>query len=157
MFEHSHAYEKFDGEHDCSAFLAHGYRMCIKNISGYTLEFGENGIKVAHGESIAACIDFKNIQKAVNAKKAIVHRCVEKVEAFVFEHMVTPANNEVEVLEEAKEKPNKKFKSKSEEAEVEKSLEVEPLEETFPTVAPIQQEPSVQLSSTEANTDTEQN
>jgi glutamate synthase domain-containing protein 3 len=150
MSEHSHEYQRFSGAHDCFQFLSIGGRVCVKNISGRTLEFGSPAISVLHGQSIAICLDSKGVNQAIKAKMVTVHGINEGLEVFSLENKIE------EAIEEVKEKSTKKQKNKSED-EVTEKVNIQPEEESFATVAPSQQEESVQLSSTQADTDTEQN
>lgn len=153
MSEHIHAHEIFSGPHDCSTFLSVGGRVCFKNISGHAMEFGTSGVKVFHGQHIAICLDSKGVSQAINSKKVIVHEINEGKETYSLAKLQEKAITELEL----KEKSPKKAKSKSEETDVSTKEDVAVASESFATVAPVEQEPSVQLSSTEANMDKEEN
>jgi hypothetical protein len=128
MTEHQHVVVKFEKPHDCSFFLADAQTICVKNVSGRTIEIGSPKEMIMPGQSFGTCLDNPGVQRAIDSKELMVHNI-----------------NESLVLEPKEEKLAKKQKPQKAENAPEPEIE----QESSETVAQEEPEPSVQLESTD--------
>jgi len=128
MTEHKHVVVKFGTPHDCSAFLADAQTICVKNVSGRTIEVGSPKETIVPGQSFGTCLDNPGVQRAIDFKELIVHKV-----------------NESLVSEPKEDKLAKKQKPQKSENTPEPEIE----QESSETVAQEEPEPSVQLESTD--------
>lgn len=128
MTEHQHVVVKFKNPHDCSLFLADAQTICVKNVSGRTIEIGSPKEMIMPGESFGTCLDNPGVQRAIAAKELLVHNI-----------------NESLVLGPKEDKSAKKQKPQKSENTPEPEIE----QESSETVAQEEPEPSVQLETTD--------